>query len=718
MEKLSNSTSQPRFWRNSILLSTSALICMALSGSVMADTFVITSGSDTNGQFSATEINAGDTVSLGVALDTGTLDNEGGIETTGSNTITVSTDGIIKTGGTGAHGILNKGATNITIMSGSITTLNDHSSGIRNEGDENKTTVSGGITASGLYPGGIYNMGDTNTTTVSGDITASGIGDIPLAIGIANRGDTNTTTLFGGITTSGALAAGIANAGDTNTTSVSGSITTAGVEGRGIYNVGDTNTTTMSGSITTTGEKGHGIRNKGNFNTTSVSGSITTTGTSAYGIVHDGDSNTAAISGTVKSTGASSTALYNESGSGNSFTLNEGAIIIGDIIADDDATNSKLIFNLGVSNSYAYSVSGLGAGTGGGQWTFSDLDGRTPVVTTSGTGCDTTITDANNTVCNLVTAVGAGNAEVQNELQYIINSSLIESLRFDAPVSTSEDGTASKALWVKTYGVSTKRDASTTDLTGVMLDATTYGITVGKPIVLGKSLDLDLVFNTSKTALDIGASKDQKITTESFNFGVVMNDLASSSNWDVDAFGFVGHNSYDGKRKVMNNQVSTGFETVTASYSSTEILVGFDADFTNPISESVNFKGGINANLSSEMIGAYLESKYSTWAARTLSQVATGISAGIAHNSDALTTFVNLGADYSSLLSGKKASFTNNGTAKSYTDNNAEDIHSIAAVGFDYVGGNGVLFAGSIKRSSSNKSLSSTTASLSLNSKF
>ena len=490
------------------------------------------------------------------------------------------------------------------------------------------------------------------------------------------------------------------------------------MEGRGIYNVGDTNTTTMSGSITTTGEKGHGIRNKGNFNTTSVSGSITTTGTSAYGIVHDGDSNTAAISGTVKSTGASSTALYNESGSGNSFTLNEGAIIIGDIIADDDATNSKLIFNLGVSNSYAYSVSGLGAGTGGGQWTFSDLDGRTPVVTTSGTGCDTTITDANNTVCNLVTAVGAGNAEVQNELQYIINSSLIESLRFDAPVSTSEDGTASKALWVKTYGVSTKRDASTTDLTGVMLDATTYGITVGKPIVLGKSLDLDLVFNTSKTALDIGASKDQKITTESFNFGVVMNDLASSSNWDVDAFGFVGHNSYDGKRKVMNNQVSTGFETVTASYSSTEILVGFDADFTNPISESVNFKGGINANLSSEMIGAYLESKYSTWAARTLSQVATGISAGIAHNSDALTTFVNLGADYSSLLSGKKASFTNNGTATSYTDNNAEDIHSIAAVGFDYVGGNGVLFAGSIKRSSSNKSLSSTTASLSLNSKF
>jgi len=707
--------------RSSILLGTAALTCVALTGTAQAEDFLITSGTMTNHE---NIVDGDDTITVTGELVTS--GGERGIYTTGgTNEVSVSEAGSVTTsGGLYAYGVYNSGADNVTTVLGTITTSYTGSTGVYNYGDDNTTTLSGSIFTNGHHSEGISERGEGNTTNVSGNITTT----TTASVGIAGMGNKNSTTLSGSISTEGTYftrmggeyaARGIDYYGNENSVIISseGNITTTGERGHGVVFEGNTNETSVSGSITTAGDDAYGIYVKGNFNKIAVSGSITTTGTSAYGIVHNGDSNTAAISGTVKSTGASSTALYSESGSGNSFTLNEGAIIIGDIIADDDATNSKLIFNLGASNSYAYSVSGLGADTGGGQWTFSDLDGRSQTVTTSGTGC-ATITDANNTVCNLVTAVGAGNAEVQNELQYITNSSLIESLRFDAPLSTSEDGTASKALWVKTYGVSTKRDASTTDPTGVMLDATTYGITVGKPIVLGESLDLDLVFNTSKTALDIGASKDQKITTESFNFGVVMNDLASSSNWDVDAFGFVGRNSYDGKRKVMNNQVSTGFETVTASYSSTEILVGFDADFTNPISESVNFKGGINANLSSEMIGAYSESKYSTWAARTLSQVATGISAGIAHNSDALTTFVNLGADYSSLLSGKKASFTNNGTATSYTDNNAEDIHSIAAVGFDYVGGNGVLFAGSIKRSSSNKGLSSTTASLSLNSKF
>ena len=414
---------------------------------------------------------------------------------------------------------------------------------------------------------------------------------------------------------------------------------------------------------------------------------------------------------------------YNKSGSGNSFTLNEGATIIGDILAKDatnnafDATNSKLIFNLGASTSYAYSVSGKGEGTGAGQWDFSDLDRSSQVVTTSGTGCDTTITDAGNDTCNLVTAVGAANAEVQNELQYITSTSLINSLRLDTPVNTSQEETTATDVWFDAYGVSTERDASTWDTTGVVFNADTRGLTIGKPLVLGDSFGLDLVFNTSQTDLDVGATKHQNIAAQSFNFGVVMTDLASSSNWDVDAFGFIGRNSYEGKRKVMNNQVSTGSETVTSSYSGTKALVGFDVDYTTPINEAVSFKGGINANLSNEKIGAYSESKYSTWNARTVSQAASGISAGIIHKrSDLLSTFVTLGAEYSSLLSGEKASYTNNGTATSYTDHDAsDDMISSVAVGFKYAGANGVSFEGSIKGSSSNKGLTSTSANFGLN---
>ena len=700
------------------LLGTSALVCLALAAPVMADDFVIT-GSDnstngtgtTNGGTAAaiadTAINGSDTVSLGIALTT-TGTNEG-IQTSNvdnvadGNAITVTEAGSITTGtGNNAYGIYNDGDDNTTTMSGSISTTGLRGYGIYNEGSDNTTTMSGSISTTGYRGYGIYNKGSGNTTIMSGSISTTGF-----------RG-------------------GLVNYGDDNTTTMSGSISTTGIEGFGIWNYGSGNTTTMSGSISTTGEKAYGINigdnntttisSFGDNNTTTVSGSINTEGAGAHGIYNIGDNNTTTISGTVKVTGTKSAALYNVYGSGNSFTLNEGATIIGDILASDatnnaaDATNSKLIFNLGASTSYAYSVSGKGEGTGAGQWDFSDLDRSSQVVTTSGTGCDTTITIAGNDTCNLVTAVGAANAEVQNELQYITSTSLINSLRLDTPVNTSQEETTATDVWFDAYGVSTERDASTWDTTGVLFNADTRGLTIGKPLVLGDSFGLDLVFNTSQTDLDVGATKHQNIAAQSFNFGVVMTDLASSSNWDVDAFGFIGRNSYEGKRKVMNNQVSTGSETVTSSYSGTKALVGFDVDYTTPINEAVSFKGGINANLSNEKIGAYSESKYSTWNARTVSQAASGISAGLTHKRDLLSTFVTLGAEYSSLLSGEKASYTNNGTATSYTDHDAsDDMISSVAVGFKYAGANGVSFEGSITGSSSNKGLTSTSANFGLN---
>ncbi len=635
----------------SVLLGTSALVCFALSAPVVADDFVIT-GSDNSTNGTGTT-NGGTAAAIADTAINGSDTVSLGIALT-----TNDNKGIEITGGT------NK----VTVSeAGSITTAGSNADGIHNEGAFNTTTVSGSITTAGYNADGIYNLGSTNTTTVSGSSKTEGYG----ADGIWNNGNFNTTTVSGSIRTTDDFAAGIYNLGSNNTTTVSGSIKTEGAGAHGIYNIGDNNTTT--------------------------------------------------ISGTVKATGTKSAALYNYSGSGNSFTLDEGATIIGDILAienpsSNDATNSKLIFNLGASTSYAYSVSGEGEGTGDGQWIFSDLDRSSQVVTTTGTGCGTNNENGSANVCNLVTAVGAANAEVQNELQYITSTSLINSLRLDTPVNTTQEETTATDVWFDAYGVSTERDASTWDTTGVVFNADTRGLTIGKPLVLGDSFGLDLVFNTSQTDLDVGATKHQNIAAQSFNFGVVMTDLASSSNWDVDAFGFIGRNSYEGKRKVMNNQVSTGSETVTSSYSGTKALVGFDVDYTTPINEAVSFKGGINANLSNEAIGAYSESKYSTWNARTVSQAASGISAGLTHKRDLLSTFVTLGAEYSSLLSGEKASYTNNGTATSYTDHDAsDDMISSVAVGFKYAGTNGVSFEGSIKGSSSNKGLTSTSANFGLN---
>jgi len=699
------------------LLGTSALVCLALSAPVMADDFVITgSNNSTNGtgtknggaaaDIAANAINGGHTVSLGIALTT--TGTNVGIKTTNNNTeaqgntVTVTGTGSITAEGVRGYGIYNVGAFNTTTVSGRITPGNDD------------------------YAHGIVNVGASNTATISGSITTLGTS----AHGIVNVGASNTTTISGSITTGGGNATGIYNNGAFNETTVSGSIETGATEASGIRNYGDDNETTLSGSIETEGTNATGIYNNGAFNETTVSGSIETGGTGASGIRNYGDDNKITISGTVKATGAKSAALNNRKGSGNSFTLDEGAIIIGDILARDasgtnfDATNSKLIFNLGASTSYAYSVSGKGEVTSSdsaGRWTFSDLDGRTQGVSilegADASVCDTTITGAGNDTCNLVTAVGNGNTEAQYELQFGMNSSMIGSLSLGnntaAPVEVmSFVQTPQSNAWAKIYGGSSKRAVSATQSS---FDSSNRGLTIGTPVAINDTLNVDLVFNTSRTSLDIGSTKDQEITANSYNVGAVLRDLAPASGWGVDAYGFVGRNSYDGKRKVMNNQETTGSETVTASYSGTEVLVGVNAQYSQAINETLNFIGGVNASLSNEKIGAYSESKYYSWDARTLTQVAGGVTAGLEYHKDAFTSFATLGLQRSSLQKGKTAGYTNNGTAGSHTDTSGAATYASATVGFNYAADDSMNITGTAGMSRASGGISGSSVSLSAN---
>lgn len=374
---------------------------------------------------------------------------------------------------------------------------------------------------------------------------------------------------------------------------------------------------------------------------------------------------------------------------------------------------------MGASTSYAYSVGGGGAGTGAGQWTFTDQDGRAPIATTSGTSCCVVSNDV--PVCNLVTAVGSDNAEAQDELQFSMNSSMIGSLAFGSNADGSVDATpftdvVQNKAWAKLYGGSSKRASSTTQSS---FDTSNRGLTIGTPLSISDTLDVDLVFNTSRTSLDIGLTKDQEITVNSYNLGAVIHDIAPASGWAVDAFGFVGRNAYDGKRKVMNNDTTTGSEIVTAAYSGMEVLVGVDAQYSNPINDKLNFIGGLNASLSNERIGAYAESKYYAWDARTLTQVAGGITAGLEYNKDALRTFASLRLQRSSLQKGKTATYLNNGTAGgSFTDSSTGDTRRSITVGFDYVGNEGMTFSGAIEAFSSTGGVSGNSASLSANWSF
>ena len=525
-------------------------------------------------------------------------------------------------------------------------------------------------------------------------------------------------------TTNGATAAAIAAAAidGSDTVSLGIALTTTPLDEIGINTTGVTNlvSVTEAGSIETAGDAAFAIFIDGDNNITTVSGSITTTGDEAASILQNGDDNTTTISGTISATGTDAHALLSYSGSDGSFTLDEGAVIIGDITALAAATNNKLKFNLGEDVSYAFTVGGGGRCTGAGQWTFTDQDGRTPIATTSGTNCASTGV----TVCNLVTAVSSGNATEHNELQFAMNSSMIGSLSLGssnsaAPVEAMSFAqtpqTTQNSTWFNIYGDTSDRSASTTKLA---FDASNRGLTISTPVAFNDTLNLDAVFNASNTDLDIGSAKEQEITVESYNIGAVLRDLVPSDAWSIDAFGFVGSNSYEGKRKVMNNKKATGSETVTASYSGMEVLLGVDAQYSKPINDTLNFIGGLNASLSNEKIGAYSESKYYAWNARTMLQAAGGINLGLEYNKDALTTFASLGLQHSSLQKGKTATYTNNGTAGSFIDNATSDTRRSATVGFSYKASDNIAFKGAVEAFTSENGVDGNSANLSANWSF
>jgi hypothetical protein len=749
--------------RKGILAKVSSLLCFALAMPVMADTFDISSGTSTNG---GNTLDGGDTITVTGALET--PDSDAGIFTTGgTNSVIVSSSGSIKTGpGDNAYGIKNTDSNNTTTILGSITTTGTRAYGIMNGGDSNTTTISGSIATDGDAGFGIYNYGDNSTTSILGNITTAG----DHGYSIRNQGNSNTTTMSGSITSVGSNAHAITNLGNTNTTTISGSITTAADYTHAIYNIGNANTTTMSGSLTTAGVRAYGIYNHGsnnkttmsgsiatgedagfgiynngdsntatmsgsitsagigsraiinigNSNTMTMSGSITTSGSRSHAITNNGSSNTTTISGIVKAIWTDSSALYNYSGSGNSFSLDEGATIIGDITALAAATNNTLSLNLGQDVSYAYSVGGSGVGTGAGQWTFTDQDGRTPVVTTSGTNCAA----SGVSICNLVTTMVTDNAEAQDELQFIMNNALLRSFGLGAYKKThSESGSLGETphglMWAHTYGGTAKRDASPTDSS---LDTLNYGLTIGTPIAFVDGLNVDLIFNTSHTKLDInsgqGLTQHQEIIAKSYNIGVVVHGLTIDTNWNVDAFGVIGRNAYQGLRKVMTNNSDTGSETVTAAYAAATVLAGVDAQYSKRISETLSFKGGVNASLGNEQIFAYEESKYFAWDARRMMQITAGITAGFEYQQDALTMFFALSPQGAYQCSSKIASYSNNGTYGAYTSNSRGEIYRTASVGFDYEGYNSMSVTGAVERLSSTGGVSGNSTSLSVKRKF
>ena len=81
----------------------------------------------------------------------------------------------------------------------------------------------------------------------------------------------------------------------------------------------------------------------------------------------------------------------------------------------------------------------------------------------------------------------------------------------------------------------------------------------------------------------------------------------------------IGRNNYKGSRgKVLDNTTATGFTTLSANFSSTEITLGMLAKYSSVISPTMQFEGELTGNFARESTKGYKEGTSFAWSARDL----------------------------------------------------------------------------------------------------
>ena len=289
-----------------------------------------------------------------------------------------------------------------------------------------------------------------------------------------------------------------------------------------------------------------------------------------------------------------SSALYNASGKNNTFVLEESGVIIGSISAGNAASNNTL--KLSEDADFELTIGGApdegepGQGTGPGQWSFQLVDeqGLPSSNSNDGQKVDFEEVDASNcaagsTICVMAVYEEPRLTGPDGRSNDIDNGALIDSLELGgsvplavvrssvvvpAPLAVARINPAQAAttaaqahhntVWANVYGIKTTGDE--TDSRAEM-KSRTAGFTIGVPIRTNNDLNWDLVFNMSDSKNKLGSTGDQELNVQSYNLGAVFYNIAPSSGWDVDAFGFIGYNDYDQERDVRDNTEADGIDT-------------------------------------------------------------------------------------------------------------------------------------------------------------
>ena len=555
-------------------------------------------------------------------------------------------------------------------------------SGIETSGDYNTVLVNGSISTTGRARHGIVNKDNNNATTLTGSVTTSGAS----SFGITNQGDNNLSTIIGDISTTARLSYGLENKGNENTTIVSGKISTAGSSAFGILDQGNNNVTTVTGRVTADGS--NGIYVLGNTNTTTVTGHVASNNSLSSAILIEGTGNVINISGTVKSNITSAAGNSPSSTGLNSFTLQEGAIITGSILAFSGTPTLNI--DVGAATSYRFTTTGT--------WTVDDLDRR--AFTNTG---------------NIVSSLGTGNSETAADMLFERNRVLGASLarHVKAPTDRAE---GANLVWVDMYSGNFDRSQDSTNPASVVFKSDISGLTIGMPISTS-SQPFDLVLNRAESKTDIGSGQ-QKINVTSFKIGAFFKDLTQAKGWDVAASAMIGRNSYRGLRSsILDNTTATGYgASLSSDYSSSEIMLGLTGKHSSIINPKMRFDGKLHGSLTRESIKSYQEGTNFSWKDRTLVQATAGASATFVFVPQPnLQTYIKLGATRRALMGGKQASYSIDGVAISaVTGNNVESYYT-GELGFSYKSAAAMTITAGLKRHSTISSDSGTNTHISMN---
>ena len=340
-------------------------------------------------------------------------------------------------------------------------------------------------------------------------------------------------------------------------------------------------------------------------------------------------------SGTIQSLQSSGNAIRVR-GDGNTITLNEGSVIIGDIELDSGTASNTIKFDVGSARSYVYTVTDNST-----TWTLTDLDGRTAIEGSA-------------------KAAGVGNVETADEALFNRTNAINNSLARYARLQNNE-------TWADVYVGTSRRSV---DGTTTKYQQNLGGVTVVQP----RDNNTQLIMALQRANLDI-SNNIQDVDTTSISVGL----QKANAYKGFTGRAIVSYNDYDSSQEVLDNSSSTGYTTYTGDYDSLGLTLGL-----NKVHNHGDLTVTLDGEIAHERIDSYSETATFTWKDRNLTQATLSASGLWKKNVSGKEVFVNAGVTARGLISGKKANYKIDTTNTSFDGGNQSEVMATFGAGVDY----------------------------------